>query len=60
MQGQFGKVPNLDVDDLKALQNKAEGALKSLNAGDALKAIEGRLQDPGKSIENQGASAKQH
>jgi len=59
MQGQIGKVPNLNMDDLKALQNKAEGAIKSLNAEDTLKAIEGRLQDAGKSIENQGASAKQ-
>ena len=58
MRGQIGKVPNLDVDDLKALQNKAESTLKSLNAEDALKAVEGRLQDVGKSIESQGASAK--
>ncbi len=58
MQGRIGKVPNLDVDDLKAFQNKAEGAFKSMNAEDAFKAIEGRLQDAGKSIENQGAAAK--
>jgi len=60
VQGQIGKVPNLDVDDLKALQNRAEGALKSMNAGDALKASEGRVQDAGKSIENQGTSARPH
>ena len=60
MKGQIGKVPNLNVDDLKGIQNKAEGALKSLNAGDALKAIEGQLQDAGNSLENQGASAKPH
>ncbi|MGO8900453.1 MAG: hypothetical protein ACLQU5_19205 [Isosphaeraceae bacterium] len=58
MQEQIGKVPNLNVDHLRAIQNKAEGALKPLNAGDALKAIEGRLQDAGKSIENQGAPTK--
>jgi hypothetical protein len=57
-RGQIGKVQNLDVDDLKALQNKAEGALKSLNAGGAVKAIEGRLQDAKKSIQNPGDSDK--
>ncbi len=58
MGEQIGKVPNLELKDLKGLQNKAESALKSLNAGDALKSVEGRLQDAAKSIENQGASAK--
>jgi hypothetical protein len=55
---QIGKVQKLNVDDLKALESKAQGALKSLNAEDALKTIEGRLQDAGKAIQNQVPSAK--
>jgi hypothetical protein len=58
MREQIGRVPNLDADDLKSIQDKAQGALNSLNAGDALKAIEGHLQDAGKSSDSQGASAK--
>ena len=57
MREQIGQVPNLD-ENLKVLQNKAEGALKSLNAQDALKEIEGRVQDATKSIENQVPSTK--
>jgi hypothetical protein len=55
---QIGQVPKLDVNDLKSLENKAQGALKSLNAEDALKTIEGRLQDAAKAIENQVPSAE--
>jgi predicted Zn finger-like uncharacterized protein len=55
---QIGKVPNLKMDNLKTLQNKAEGALKSLNAEDALKTIEGRLQEAKKAIESQAPSAE--
>jgi DNA-directed RNA polymerase subunit RPC12/RpoP len=53
---QVGKVPNLSADDLKGLQNKAEGAVKSLNAEDALRAFQGRLQDAQKAIQNQAPS----
>jgi predicted Zn finger-like uncharacterized protein len=47
-----------DSDDLKVLQDKAQGALKSLNADDALRSIDGRLQDARKAIENQVPSPK--
>ena len=48
VQGKLGKVPNLNVNDLQSLENRAGDALKSLNAGDALKSIEEQVGDPGK------------
>jgi hypothetical protein len=55
---QIGKVPNLNMDDLKSLRKEAEGALKSLNADDAIKTIKGRLQDARQAIQNQAPSTK--
>lgn len=52
MREQIGKVPNLDADDLKALKAKAEGAVKSLNAEDAVKSIQGRLRDAEKALKS--------
>jgi predicted Zn finger-like uncharacterized protein len=45
---QIGEVPNLKMDGLNSLERKAADALKSINAGDALKAIEEHVKDPGK------------
>jgi hypothetical protein len=54
---QAGRASNLKIDDLQSLQEKAEGAIKSLNADDALKTIEGRLRDATKAIESQAPSS---
>jgi len=48
MKEKMGKIPNLNIDGLNTLEQKASAAFKSLNAGDALKSIEEHVKNPGK------------
>ncbi len=48
MANQIGAVPNMKSDALNSLERKAADVLKGMNAGDALKAIEEHVENPGK------------
>ena len=47
VKGKLGKVPNLNVDDLQSLENRATDTLKSLNAGGVLKSLEEQVGNTG-------------